>query len=111
MMVCAVVVQADLYRCRTAVDNLCACGAVEHSVHFFLSCPLYTAQRAALARAVGPDAMDLSNLLSNVEIVADVMRFIKDTGRFPRYSASDVAAKGQVAVSRRWEADAGEGRW
>jgi hypothetical protein len=102
--------QANLFKARVAVDNLCECGAVESRHHFFLSCDLYTTQRLRLRKAVGPGAFDLSTLLSNPKVVRDTLRYIEETKRFPRYSA-ETASTGAKRGSRRWHAAMSEGRW
>ncbi|GAA5854175.1 hypothetical protein JCM9279_006164 [Rhodotorula babjevae] len=74
-----------LHRIQRHPTSLCKCGEEETRAHFLLACPLYAAPRAALVRATGKDAMPpLATLLSNLALARPVLKFVNDTGRFPR---------------------------
>ncbi|GAA5857551.1 hypothetical protein JCM9279_000211, partial [Rhodotorula babjevae] len=74
-----------LHRIQRHPTGLCKCGEEETRAHFLLACPLYAAPRAALVRATGKDDMPpLATLLSDLALARPVLKFVNDTGRFPR---------------------------
>ena len=76
---------AHLHRIQRHPTGLCECGEEETRAHFLLACPLYAAPRAALVRATGKDDLPpLATLLSDLDLARPVLRFVNDTGRFPR---------------------------
>ncbi|KPV74401.1 uncharacterized protein RHOBADRAFT_66605 [Rhodotorula graminis WP1] len=76
---------AHLHRIQRHPTGLCECGEEETRAHFLLACPLYAAPRAALVRATGKDAMPpLATLLNDLALARPVLKFVNDTGRFPR---------------------------
>ena len=85
---------AHLHRIQRHPTGLCECGEEETRAHFLLACPLYAAPRAALVRATGKDDLPpLATLLSDLDLARPVLRFVNDTGRFPRlHEAVKVAA-------------------
>lgn len=77
--------KADLHKTRSWPNNRCECGLPETRRHFFFECALYEEQRGRLVHAVGPDAYDLSSLLSDPKNLPHTLAFVISTRRFPRY--------------------------
>ena len=71
---------------HAAVD----CGQRETREHLLLSCSLYRSQRIKMRSSLAALDLgytDISSLLSVPEALPSVLRFVNDTGRFPRYHA------------------------
>ena len=82
---------ADLFKIRVAPSPHCDCGERETREHLLLACPLFRAQRNRMRSDLAAQDlgyMDVSSLLSIPEAIPIVLRFVTDTGRFPRYHAS-----------------------
>jgi hypothetical protein len=94
--------RADLYRTRSWPTDRCDCGTCETHQHFFLACPLFSSQCAAVYRAFGADALDLCALLTDSSRIHHTLHFIMDTGRFPRYHSE---------VPTRGGGGGGKGKW
>ncbi|KAG2739806.1 hypothetical protein P692DRAFT_20755309 [Suillus brevipes Sb2] len=58
------------------------CNERDESVHhFIMSCHKYARQRAALRAAAGPQATNLQYLLSNIDGVKELLKFVARTRR------------------------------
>jgi hypothetical protein len=78
---------AFLFRFHLAPSPACAlCNTPESVPHFLLLCPAYRRQRLDLVRRLGTARLSLKLLLSAKKDAKPVLDFVRDTGRFPRYS-------------------------
>jgi hypothetical protein len=76
-----------LFRFHLAPSPACAlCNTPESVPHFLLLCPAYRRQRLDLVRRLGTARLSLKLLLSAKKDAKPVLDFVRDTGRFPRYS-------------------------
>jgi len=86
--------KSHLFSCNLETDSTCSCGySNKDTSHYFLECPKYINQRRRLLSFMQSNNYDISldlmlcgsNTLSyakNIEIVDNVLLFIKDTARF-----------------------------
>lgn len=71
----------------------CGCGYMDENLeHFFFTCPLFTEQRRSLFSVLDYDTTNMQNILhgitanapqENVMRLDAIIKFLKDTGRFP----------------------------
>ncbi|KAJ7867476.1 hypothetical protein B0H13DRAFT_2559867 [Mycena leptocephala] len=62
------------------------CLVPETVPHYLLSCPRYHCQRLDLVLKLGTVRLSLRRLLATKSDPKPVLRFVRDTGRFPRYA-------------------------
>ncbi|KAJ7829530.1 hypothetical protein B0H13DRAFT_2372582 [Mycena leptocephala] len=62
------------------------CLVPETVPHYLLSCPRYRCQRLNLVLKLGTVRLSLRRLLATKSDPKTVLRFVRDTGRFPRYA-------------------------
>jgi hypothetical protein len=78
---------AYLYRFHLAPSPDCELCLVPETVpHFLLMCPRYRRQRLDLVLNLGTARLSLRRLLAVKSDSKPVLRFVRDTGRFPRYA-------------------------
>ncbi|KAJ7696781.1 hypothetical protein B0H17DRAFT_1197887 [Mycena rosella] len=78
---------AYLYRFRLAPSPDCVLCLVPETVpHYLLCCPLYRRQHLDLIRHLGTARLSLCRLLAAKSDPKPALAFVRDTGRFPRYS-------------------------
>ncbi|GAA5993137.1 hypothetical protein JCM11641_004025 [Rhodosporidiobolus odoratus] len=87
-----------MYRARLHPNGLCECGDQETREHFFIHCPLYISQRAALLSSLPTRHLPpLSSLLSSAAFLPAVLTYINATDRFPRLHATRTENGGGAA--------------
>lgn len=75
---------AHLSRIRCSDSPLCSkCGIPETVSHYLLTCRQFAAQRRALCTALRNKPLTLRSMLGPGARLGPVLRFIKDSGRFP----------------------------
>ncbi|KAI0037509.1 hypothetical protein FA95DRAFT_1459414, partial [Auriscalpium vulgare] len=69
---------------RADTPKCLECGETSDETvwHFLFECSGYTIARERLAQAVGPDKMQISNLLSKPASFPHLFRYIQETKRF-----------------------------
>jgi ribonuclease HI len=78
---------AYLYRFHLAPSPDCELCLVPETVpHYLLLCPHYRRQRLDLVLKLGTARLSLRRLLAAKSDSKPVLRFVHDTGRFPRYA-------------------------
>jgi hypothetical protein len=76
-----------LYRFHLAPSPDCELCLVPESVpHYLLLCPRFRRQRLGLILNLGTARLSLRRLLGAKSDLKPVLRFVRDTNRFPRYS-------------------------
>jgi len=80
---------AYLYRIKKSVTSRCnACWerghwtATETTIHYLFECQAYAAERYDMSKALGRHARDLQGILSCIDRVKELLKFLGRTGRF-----------------------------